>query len=94
MTSNIDDVLENMEKATIEAIKNLKEETIPLLDDLSKKELKRVVINLFNFPEPIKIEDKTEVEVLKNIYALKDMQLQLSIQAIGRVQQEKENENE
>lgn len=93
-SKKLEDIEQSMQESAIQGIEEFKKDLFPLLGKLSKNEMERVIKNIANFPQPSKTNAGPEEEATVLLYSIKDLQVQLAITAIGRIQQEREQENE
>lgn len=87
-------VKDNLETGLVLAIEEKRKELLGSLENLSKKELKRLLENVARFPEPRVPSGgfgKSEATATETIYAIKDLQLELGIVTLARKQEENDN---
>lgn len=87
-------IQDNMETGIIMAIDEKKAVLDEQLKDLSKKELVRLIRNAANFPQPVSLTGAKEREATETLYTIKDLQVEMALISIGKLQQDNDNESE
>lgn len=88
-----DQVKDNMEVGIIMAIDEKKNLLNEQIKDLSKKELTRLIRNAANFPQQVSVNGARELAATQTLYAIKDLQVEMSILSIGKMQEEQDGNN-
>jgi chemotaxis response regulator CheB len=86
-------VKDNLETGLVMAIEEKSKVLAENLKELSKKELIRLIKSAASFPNPNLRAGATQAELtaVQNLYAIKDLQVELAICTIGRAQEEQNN---
>ena len=89
----IDAIEENLEDSIIKNVVELANKMDDILPSLSKKELKRLVVNLARFPDIKSTIGSKEEEATETMFMIKDLQQQLYVITLGKLQKERESQN-